>query len=125
MQKKLARLQNLTNMALDVSLMRLKYIQSQEQDLSNRIRQMEEARRDRTKALYETGFADDACRAGADNLWESWLQNRTRELNIRRAELRSLQDEVFEETQKAFSKNQAVEKLAAHTTEQERIRRQR
>lgn len=112
-------------MALDVSLMRLKYIQSQEQDLSNRIRQMEEARRDRTKALYETGFADDACHAGADNLWESWLQNRTRELNIRRAELRSLQDEVFEETQKAFSKNHAVEKLAAHTAEQERIRRQR
>lgn len=111
MNKQLAALRKLTEMALDVERMKLQQLSQAERALAEQIRELDRKSNNRIAQLIEKGGTDAAQFAGADMLWQTWIQQQKGLLNTRRATLLAMREEQLDTTGKAFGKSEAVRRL--------------
>lgn len=117
MQNQLRKLQQLTRMAMDVEMIKLRQISQSEQALADQIKALDTLSHLRAEQLANAGGADVALYAGADIRWANWKQRRTITMNTQRAQLLAKREEQRSEALKAFGKNQAVQKLVEKAEE--------
>jgi len=115
-------LRTLTQMSLDVEMMKLQRILSAEQAKANHIQRLNESSAERDTSLTDNGGADFALYAGADDRWKMWKQKEMMALNTQRAALIAARDEQKTYTQKAFGKDEAVRRLVIKSSEAARLK---
>lgn len=125
MEKRLKELRNLTQMALDVEMMKLQRIVAAEGEKVAQIRALDATEAERAAHLVENGGADAALYAGADTRWNSWKQREKASLNTQRAALLAKRDEQRLQTQKAFGKDEAVRRLMNQAAEEIKVKSRR
>lgn len=118
MDKRLTELQNLTQMALDVEMMKLQRIAAAEMEKANQIKALDILAAERVTDLAQTGSTDAAQYAGADVRWGRWTQQKKAALNIERAALWAKHEEQRQKTQRAFGKDEAVGRLIDQAVEE-------
>ena len=122
MDKRLAALRNLTGMVLDAERMKLQQIAQVESVVAKQIAELDKQSKVRAIKLLAKGGTDTALLAGADARWQSWVQQRKRDLNTRRAALLARLEEQRLKAQKAFGKDEAVSRLLEKSAEEMRMK---
>lgn len=125
MEIRLKKLHALTKMALDVEMMKLQKIALAEQEKTDQIDKLHLAEAKRATVLTDNGGSDLALYGGADKRWAIWKQKRISDLNTQKAALIAERDEQKLHTQKAFGKDEAVQRLVASAREAARLRQSR
>jgi len=111
MKKRLRELKKLTQMALDCELAELRRIAAEEAKSVTQLSALETSCSERYEQLEKKGGADTALYAGADTHWENWTQKEKIALNIQRSALLARREIQRGKAQKAFGKDQAMQKL--------------
>ena len=114
----LMALTQLTGVAFAAQQANMGALQQAAQALRDRLAALDGARRARAASLTES---DPALQAGADLLWQAWIEQRRAALNAELSRNLVAQDKARIALGLAFGRNQATEKLARQAA-QDRIK---
>ena len=106
----LKALTQLTGAAFAAQQARMEALRQAAQTLRDKLSALDGARKARARSLTE---ADPALLAGADLLWQSWIEQRRAALNGELSRNQVAQDLARAALALAFGRNQATEALAA------------
>ena len=121
MRARLNELRKLTQLALDVEMMKLNHITAAEREKRDQMMALDVSGAKRAALLTELDGFDLALRAGVDMRWDKWRQKEKLTLNTQRAALLAEHDIQRLATQIAFGKNEAVRRLEEKEAENEAV----
>lgn len=109
---RLKRLKDVSELAFNAELTRLAEIKQEEEPFRARIREIDQARYDRTATLTVAEGFDMASLMGADRTWDKWAKQEKRKAMLALAKLAERRETQLERTRKAFGKKDALDRLA-------------
>lgn len=119
-QKALSQLTPVVELAFQAAQRNLAQHKARVRELEQQLSELEMAR---SNALDNRPTEDDpALVAGADVLWQTWIDQRRKDINMELARLASEKPTLMAQLRKAFGKKEAVNGLLQEQIENEKLR---